>query len=126
MMEASVRTRRPAHGLALRLLTRPCRARFLARRPALAAALAPAFQAGWSVRFAGPKADILWGRDGALQRARRLLILPPPWLLSEDQLVAVALQRLARAGFAASVPDALLPALRAAELQLQSGFGRLD
>ncbi len=79
---------------------------------------------GWKIRVLGTRFDLVWGNDPELQRRCRTLFLPDPDLLEEDEFLALAQDRLARTGLAASVEPALSGALYRARMRLRTGISR--
>lgn len=54
---------------------------------------------GWRIRVLSARYDAIWGQDAAFQRRTRTSLLPDPNLWSEDELLALSLNRLDRLGF---------------------------
>ena len=75
--------------------------------------------AGWRIRVVGARYDLIWGQDVAFQQRHKTVFLPDPDLLAEDEFLALATDRLARAGFAIPKGDAISSAIFRAKLRLR-------
>ena len=77
---------------------------------------------GWRVRVLSARYDAIWGQDTAFQRRTRTLLLPDPDLLSEDELLALCLNRLDRLGIEVPWADPLSLALSSARRRLRQAL----